>query len=159
MLWWLSLLVTSDLGPVMQDPAAVNLRSPLLSVTWCNTPNYTSDAACGEAVPYRKQRNFDGCALTSLLMNDTSVSLAELRGILDDQVLDIVLMPAEDETLWLQDEFGQYYFGGIVGDALADLAERGGEFLWGRNTHTVLSALLMTDELREPALEPADYPP
>ena len=48
----------------------------------------------------------------------------ELSNALRGAVIDIVLVPDEDETLWSGNSFG-----GLVGDVLNDLAGRGG-FTW-----------------------------
>ena len=46
--------------------------------------------------------------------------------LLENETLDVVLMPAEDETLFLSDEAGRTYLGGLVGEILTAVAIRGG---------------------------------
>ena len=46
--------------------------------------------------------------------------------LLENETLDVVLMPAEDETLFLSDETGRTYLGGLVGEILTAVAIRGG---------------------------------
>lgn len=44
-------------------------------------------------------------------------------------ILDVILVPDEDETLFLTDLKSRVYVGGLVGDAVNALAE-GGNFQW-----------------------------
>ena len=57
---------------------------------------------------------------------NSSRQLAEgLNGV----VLDVILVPDEDETLFLTDKEGRQYVSGLVGDAVNAMAE-GGNFRW-----------------------------
>jgi hypothetical protein len=95
------------------------LIPPLAHVTWCLGAASTSEG-CGQAIAGRTEWNNDWCNRTARLRTgELSLSNA-LRGA----VLDIILVPAEDETLWLGSSFG-----GLVGDVLNELARNGG-FTW-----------------------------
>ena len=101
--------------------------APLASVIDCEDGRL-SDADCGPAVAHRTQFNNDWCARLDLVMNGTLTLSTALEGA----VLDILLLPKEDETLWIEPADGDKYFGGIVGEALnymaaeVRLAERAG---------------------------------
>lgn len=84
-----------------------------------------SDASCGPATVHRTRFNNDLCARRASVVAGNITLRQALRGA----VLDIVLMPKEDETLWLRNSRGEYYFSGIVGDALTYAATAGG-FEW-----------------------------
>lgn len=101
----------SDLGPGLN------------SVTFCL--DQTADAPCGPAVPLRTQWNVDLCDLNKAAVNRTLLLNKALAG----HVIDVVVMPAEDETLWLEDSLGLASFGGIVGDVMNEVALQGG-FRW-----------------------------
>ena len=75
----------------------------------------SSSAACGPAVPNRTGWPNNYCGLDRI-QNET-----RLAGF----VLDIVVIPDEDETLILIDEAGNTYLGGIVGEILNQIATEG----------------------------------
>ena len=85
----------------------------------------SSAHACGPAVASRTtwpdlcDRNADGSVST---VDSTGLAVDWLRG----QVLDIVLIPDEDETLFLLDGDGNTYIGGMVGEVITDIAKNGG---------------------------------
>lgn len=89
--------------------------SPLRKIIDCRGGGSGGGAlACGTAVPNRTTfKDFCGLANTK---NKTRLS-----GI----VLDIVLIPSEDETLFLSDAAGNTYLGGIVGEVLTQIAMEG----------------------------------
>ena len=96
----------------------------LKSVTWCEDGRH-SDAACGGAIQKRTQFNNDLCQrVATLEAGNTTLSKA-----LQGAVLDILLVPSEDETLWIEPGEGEPYWGGIVGEALAFVASEG-DFEW-----------------------------
>lgn len=81
-----------------------------------------SHEACGAASANRTQFNNNWCArLESVVSGNVT-----LRQALQGAVLDIALMPKEDETLLHQNADGAYYFSGIVGEVLSVLATEGG---------------------------------
>ena len=87
--------------------------SPLRKIIDCRGAG-SGAAACGPAVPIRTTwTNF--CGLEAI-QNKT-----RLAGI----VLDVVLIPSEDETLFLLDAAGKTYLGGIVGEVLTQIATEG----------------------------------
>ncbi len=102
---------------------SASLRAPLASVTWCNVDGRASDAACGPAVKDRSSWNNNLCTIRTA-KKDTPL-IKSLKGA----TLDIVLIPDEDETLWIEDSVDGNYFGGIVGDAVNEMATLG-EFTW-----------------------------
>ena len=75
----------------------------------------SSAAACGPAVPNRTNWPNKYCGLDRI-QNET-----RLAGF----VLDIVVIPDEDETLILFDKDGNTYLGGIVGEILNQIATEG----------------------------------
>jgi len=75
----------------------------------------SSSAACGPAVPNRTNWPNKYCGLDRI-QNET-----RLAGF----VLDIVVIPDEDETLILFDNDGNTYLGGIVGEILTQIASEG----------------------------------
>ena len=103
------------------------MRPPLNEVYWCNTPAFTADMSCGPAVPNRTRWNTDLCAaLEELQRGGTGEPVTHL---LVNKTVDVVVMPAEDETLWVANGTDGSYFEGLVGDAVNELAELGG-FRW-----------------------------
>ena len=87
--------------------------SPLRKVIDCRGGG-SGALACGTAVPNRTAFK-DFCGLASIQ------NKSRLSGI----VLDIVLIPSEDETLFLLDAAGKTYLGGIVGEVLTQIAMEG----------------------------------
>lgn len=118
-----SLVLLSTVSAVLAMPqrgeTTEGLIPPLARVTWCLGLASPSEG-CGQATAGRTEWNNDWCNRTARLRNG-ELSLSEsLRGA----VLDIVLVPDEDETLWTGSSFG-----GLVGDVLNELAGKGG-FSW-----------------------------
>ena len=124
----LLLLVVSLIAVLASDPfpddgtTSVNLRAPLNSVTWClQAPN--SQADCGNATRNRRLWGNDWCSLFNQAHEGVLDPAKSLRGL----VLDIALVPDEDEILWYEASGLQgAYFGGLVGDMLNKVAELGG---------------------------------
>ena len=87
--------------------------SPLRKIIDCRGGG-SGALACGTAVPNRTTfKNF--CDLSKIQ------NKSRLSGV----VLDIVLIPSEDETLFLLDAAGKTYLGGIVGEVLTQIAMEG----------------------------------
>ena len=111
------------LGVIYAMPQSGNtsdgLMPPLASVTWC-LGAASSAEDCGPAIQGRTDWNNDWCGREARLRSGE----LELSDALRGAVIDIVLVPDEDETLWSGNSFG-----GLVGDVLNDLASRGG-FTW-----------------------------
>ena len=107
--------------------AGQKFEPPLRSVTCClDADTFEPESACGPAVARRTQFNNDWCARSAAVQAGNLSAAKALRGT----VLDIILVPAEDETLYAQPLDGEpaYYYG-MVGDALREIAEEG-EFEW-----------------------------
>ena len=97
------------------------LVPPIRSIVMCEDGRLSHEA-CGAASASRTQFNNNWCErLESVVSGNVT-----LRRALEGAVLDILLMPKEDETLWQQDADGAYYFGGLVGEVLSVLATEGG---------------------------------
>ena len=97
--------------------AGQKFEPPLRSVTCClDADTFEPESACGPAVARRTQFNNDWCARSAAVQAGNLSAAKALRGT----VLDIILVPAEDETLYAQPLDGEpaYYYG-MVGDALA----------------------------------------
>ena len=102
-------------------------EAPLRQVTCClDSDRFAPDSACGAAVAQRTQFNNDWCARSAAVQAGNLTTAEALKGA----VLDIILVPAEDETLYAQPLDGEpaYYYG-LVGDALREIALLG-EFEW-----------------------------
>ena len=87
--------------------------SPLRKLIDCRGAE-SSAAACGPAIPNRTSWN-NLCGLERI-QNETRLA---------GKVLDIVVIPDEDETLILFDKYGNTYLGGIVGEVLTQIATEG----------------------------------
>ena len=121
----------SDGGCVQPAPecpqTGQEFEAPLRQVTCClDSDRFAPDSACGAAVAQRTQFNNDWCARSAAVQAGNLTTAEALKGA----VLDIILVPAEDETLYAQPLDGEpaYYYG-LVGDALREIALLG-EFEW-----------------------------
>ena len=85
----------------------------------------TADSEIGAAVPLRTTWTTDLCSIEASVQAGT----VQLDQALVGAVLDIAVLPEEDETLWIVDDFGVASFGGLVGDVLNEIAASGG-FRW-----------------------------
>ena len=90
------------------------VASPLNRLYDC-TAAPRGDEPCGPAVANRTDWPLDYCALSR-----------RSSRTLENQTLDVILMPDEDETLFLVDDDGNTYLGGIVGEVLNAIALEGG---------------------------------
>ena len=93
---------------------------PMVALYDCRNAS-SSRADCGPAVPLRDDFE-DLCVSQQRLEAGRGRMSLSLQG----QVIDIVVMPDEDETLILSDEHGHVYLGGMVGELLNHLAQSGG---------------------------------
>ena len=101
-----------------------NTVPPLRTIYDCTSSTSSGDD-CGPAI--RNRTTFqDWCALSSALQSASATGGADLISSLAGLTIDIIMVPDEDETLFLKDSAGRTYIGGLVGEVITELATLGG---------------------------------